>query len=115
MEKSKALEFDAKKLFNYKELQGYGKDFQKGFLGFLIRNEKWEIKENKIVFPDVTNAEKIKSLFNDYGDYMKMEELRIKRSVLNIIQIFDAKKYKKSVEDELKKLIKKQKSKSKEK
>ena len=46
---------------------------------------------------------------------MKMEELRIKRSVLNIIQIFDAKKYKKSVEDELKKLIKKQKSKSKEK
>ena len=53
------LTYDNEKLFNSERLHQYDTDGQKGFLGYLIRNEKWNIENNKIVFPEINSNEKI--------------------------------------------------------
>ena len=40
MEEKKELKFDVKRLFNYEKLHEYDEDGQKGFLGYLIREEQ---------------------------------------------------------------------------
>lgn len=45
------LKFDESNLFNNNILHQYDEDGQKGFLGYLLRDNRWQITENKIVFP----------------------------------------------------------------
>ena len=54
MEEKKELKFDVKRLFNYEKLHEYDEDGQKGFLGYLIREEQWKIENDRIVLSNYT-------------------------------------------------------------
>ena len=60
------LEFEKKELFNSKLLKQYDEDGQKGFLGFLLREYNWEIKGNKIIFPEIISEKDIKKALKNY-------------------------------------------------
>lgn len=107
MMKNEVLTFRTKELFNDKELHQYDEDGQKGFLGYLLRYEQWEIKENQIVFPGITNKEKINELLEDYSRDIKITNLRIRRGTLNTVDIIGKEAYKKQIDEELKQLSKK--------
>ena len=53
------LEFDSQNLFNSNKLQQYDKDGQLGFLGYLLRDEKFKIENNKIIFKGIKTEDDV--------------------------------------------------------
>ena len=84
MEEKKELKFDVKRLFNYEKLHEYDEDGQKGFLGYLIREEQWKIENDRIVFPNIVNVEQIKNLLDKFENIKKSE---IPPTIINNIKI----------------------------
>jgi hypothetical protein len=104
MNKESILEFDEKKLFNKDILQQYDEDGQKGFLGYLIRNKKWQIVRNKIVFPEIQKDEEIKCLLKDYDMDIMKNNLIIKKDILDKVFVLGFLRTKEIIDDESKEI-----------
>ena len=79
------LKFDENNLFNSEILQQYDRDGQLGLMGYLLRNEKWEIVDNQIVFPEIQTEEKIQKSIEKYNLNVKKSLLQAKREVINLV------------------------------
>lgn len=97
------LQYDDNKLFNNDILQQYDEDGQKGFLGFLLRYEKWKIEENKIIFPKIKQKD-VENLLKYYESSTRNYNLMIKRKTLDGISIFGIGYEEKTISDEEKKI-----------
>lgn len=86
--KENNLTYDEKELFNSEILQQYDNDGQRGFLGYLIRHEKWTIEGGEIIFPDVKSEEIIQKLLKDYDTDVKKSNLQIMKQDLRNVSVF---------------------------
>ena len=115
MEEKKELKFDVEQLFNYKRLHEYDEDGQKGFLGYLIREEQWKIENDSIVFPNIVNEEQIESLLNKFNDSILRANLVVKQGVINQIYLYGAEEFRKQLDKQIEEIDNKyKKSKNKE-
>ncbi len=80
-----ALKFDENNLFNSEILHQYDSDGQLGFMGYLLRNEKWKIVDNQIIFPEIQTEEKIQESIERYDLNLKKQLLQVKREVINLV------------------------------
>ena len=108
MEEQYALKFDTKKLFNSSRLQQYDEDGQKGFLGYLIKNEKMEIKNNSIVFPDITTEDKIEEKIKAYNVDTRKFIIKNNLQAFFVANIVGSETYQKDLEKEFNELNKNQ-------
>lgn len=83
-----ALIFDEKELFNSQILQQYDNDGQKGFLGYLMRYEKWTVEGGEIKFPEITKEEQIKERLQAFNDDTKKSMLIAQKGIINEIYMF---------------------------
>ena len=99
--KEEVLRFNEKELFNNEILQQYDTDGQKGFLGYLIRNEEWKIENNKIIFPEITKEEQIKEIIQAFDDYNKKGVLIAQKGIINEIYLLGGEEVRKRINKEL--------------
>ena len=88
MNSEEVLKFDELELFNNEILQQYDNDGQKGFLGYLIRYEKWKIEGGEIIFPNVNSKERIQKLLRDYEIDVRKINLQIMKQDLRNVSMF---------------------------
>lgn len=111
----KELKFNVEQLFNYKILHRYDEDGQKGFLGYLIREEQWKIEDNSIVFPNITNEKQIESFLNKFNDSILRANLIVKQGVIDQIYLYGTEEFRKQLDKQIEEIDNKyKKSKNKE-
>lgn len=115
MVEKKELKFDVEQLFNYEKLHEYDEDGQKGFLGYLIREEQWKIENDSIVFPNIVNVEQIENLLDKFNDTILRANLIVKQSVINQIYLYGTEEFRKQLDKQIEEIDNKyKKSKNKE-
>ena len=107
MEEKKELKFDVKRLFNYEKLHEYDEDGQKGFLGYLIREEQWKIENDRIVFPNIVNVEQIKNLLDKFNDSILRAILIVKQGVIDQIYLYGTEEFRKQIDKQIDEIDKK--------
>lgn len=100
------LEFRTDTLFNSKRLQQYDEEGQKHFLGYILRVEEWNIKDNKITFPNITDENKVEKLIKNNELELKAINLSIKKSALETIFVVGHLKYQDMLDEERKQIEK---------
>ena len=108
MEEQYVLRFDTKGFFNSPRLQQYDEDGQKVFLGYLMKNEKMEIKNNSIVFPDITTEDKIEEKIKAYNVDTRKFIIKNKLQAFFVANIVGSETYQKDLEKEFNELNKNQ-------
>lgn len=101
MKRENVLTFDEKELFNSEILQQYDNDGQRGFLGYLIRHEKWTIEGGEIIFPEITKEEQIKEKIQAFDDYTKKGVLIAQKGIINEIYLFGGEEVRQKINKEL--------------
>lgn len=108
------LEFKTETLFNSKRLQQYDEEGQRYFLGYILRVEEWQIKDNKIVFPNIVDERQIERLITRNEAELKRINLATKKEALETISIVGFLKYQDILEEERKEIENKAKKNEKE-
>lgn len=110
MKDNETLKYNEKKQFNSEKLQQYDEEGQKYFLGYLLRKGyKLEIKENEIVFADITSEDKVKEVIDCYNNDTRIENLNIKGQAVREIRVRGIEEYSQVIDKQLRSLKSKEK------
>lgn len=108
------LEFDSQNLFNSNKLQQYDKDGQLGFLGYLLRDEKFKIENNKIIFKGIKTEDDVEIKIDKFDTEKHIEYIKHQLSAVDNSMIVGLSEYKKRLEQTYKELYANKSSKEKD-
>lgn len=108
------LSFNNEDLFNNDILKQYDEDGQLSIVGYLMRNKKFIIEDNNIIFPTITSQSKIRQVIDEYNkDYIK-GYLKTQKTILDEVLVFGITETKDRLDDKIRELEKEEKKINKE-
>ena len=108
------LSFNNEDLFNNDILKQYDEDGQLSIVGYLMRNKKFIIEDNNIIFPTITSQSKIRQVIDEYNKDCIREYLKAQKMILDEVLVLGITRAKDNVDDKLRVLETKEKKADKE-
>ena len=98
------LSFNNEDLFNNEILKQYDENGQLNIVGYLMKNKKFIIENNNIIFPTITSQSKIRQVIDKYNKDCIKEYLKAQKIILDEVLLLGIAETKNKIDDKIKKL-----------